>query len=215
MLTAVLLGLALGVRHAFDPDHVVAITAITSRHRSSWTASWIGASWGLGHSATVFAVGVAIIALRIAIPEALADLLELVVGVVLVGLGIANLIAARPNEAGGSLAAASRASLRATLARSGLVGLVHGLAGSAAVVLLALAAMPTPEAALVYLLVFGSGTVIGMIVFSSLVSVPLGALGRSEHAHRFVTAGTGMVSLVFGGFILFEFGSHAVWPALG
>jgi len=215
MLTAVLLGFALGVRHAFDPDHVIAITAITSRHRSSWTAAWIGASWGLGHSATIFAVGVVIIALRIAIPDSFANLLELVVGLVLVGLGIANLVASRPETAGRTLVPAKRAPLRATLARSGLVGFAHGLAGSAPVVLLALAAMRTPSAALVYLLVFGVGTLIAMVGFSLTVSVPLGALGRSPRAQRLVTASTGMLSLTFGCFILFESGSRAAWPAVG
>jgi len=215
MLTAIALGFILGVRHAFDPDHIVAVSAITARHRSGWTAAWIGMSWGLGHSLTVFVVGGAIIALRVAIPDGLASLLELGVGLVLVGLGVANLLAARPDGAEGSVPLERHAPLGATLARSGLVGLAHGLAGSAAVALLALAAMPTPAAGLVYLLVFGGGTLLAMVGFSFLVSLPLASIGGSPAAQRLVTAGTGLISLAFGCFVIFESGSRSVWPALG
>jgi len=215
MLTAVALGFALGVRHAFDPDHLVAVSAITARHRSAWTAAWVGMSWGLGHALTLFAVGGAIIALRVAIPDGLAGALELVVGLVLVALGVANLAAARREGAGTSPGMGPTAPLGTTLARSGLVGLAHGLAGSAPVALLALAAMPTPASMLVYLLVFGGGSLLAMIAFSFLVGLPLVRVGRSPSGQRLITAATGLVSLVFGCFVVFESGSRSVWPALG
>ena len=84
MLTAVALGFVLGLRHAFDPDHVIAVSAIAARHRSPWTASWVGVSWGVGHSATVLLSGALLIALRVAVPGGLARSLELGVGILLI-----------------------------------------------------------------------------------------------------------------------------------
>ena len=203
MLTAVLLGFVLGVRHAFDPDHIVAVSTITARHRNVWRAAWVGASWGIGHSATVVTVGATIIGLHLAIPESFTRAFELGVGVMLVGLGITNLLAAQPG----------RAKTPGTpppprgLARSGLVGLAHGLAGSAAVVLLAVAAMPTPAAAIAYLLLFGIGTIAGMIGSSLLLFAPLTWLGRGAGAQRAALACTGVVSLLLGCFLVYEIGT--------
>ena len=89
---------------------------------------------------------------------------------------------------------------------TGLVGLAHGLAGSAAIALLALAAMPTTSAALVYLLIFGIGTLTGMVGFSAALGVPLAAVGRNPRAGRLVCVGTGLVSIALGCLIVFEFG---------
>ena len=211
MLTATLLGFALGLRHAFDPDHVIAVSTIAARQRSPWTASWIGVSWGLGHGATVFAAGFAIIALGIAVPESFAHAMEFAVGALLVVLGVANLAASAPEPAACEID--SPRSLQSVLARSGLIGLAHGLAGSAAVVLLAMAAMPTPAAALVYLVVFAVGTIAGMVLFSMLVGTPFAALGSRPQMRRLVTASTGLASLVFGAYLMYEIGSLPGFPA--
>lgn len=207
MLTAVMLGFVLGLRHAFDPDHVVAVSAIVARHRSLWTASGIGVSWGLGHGATILAIGFLVIALQVAIPPGFAQAMELGIGVLLVLLGIANLLAATPPQP--AALAPQAAPLRATLARSGALGLAHGLAGSAPVALLALAAMPTPAAALSYLLVFGLGTIAGMVAFSFALGVPAARLSASAPFSRWVTAGTGMLSLLFGAWVIYEIGFAA------
>jgi hypothetical protein len=205
MLTAACLGFVLGLRHAFDPDHVIAVGTIVARHRSPWTAAWIGACWGLGHAATLFAIGFAVIALQLVIPSGLAQAMELGIGVLLVVLGVANLLAATPEP----LAAPRDARLHASLARSGSVGLAHGLAGSAPVALLALAAMPTPGAALAYLMVFGLGTIAGMVGFSLALGAPLARLGAQAPLSRWVTASTGMVSLLFGAWVIYELGFAA------
>lgn len=216
MLTAAVLGFVLGLRHAFDPDHVVAVTAISSRYRSPWTAAWVGASWGLGHSATVFAVGAVLIALHLTVPATLTLCFEFTVGAILVALGVANLAAARRSVAPGAGPRPERPrALHSTLARSGLVGLAHGLAGSAAVALLALAAMPTAAAAIVYLAVFGAGTITGMIGSSLFLCAPLAAFSRSHQGHRLVTAGTGLVSIVLGCFLMYQIGAAADLSALG
>jgi high-affinity nickel-transport protein len=216
VLTAALLGFALGLRHAFDPDHVVAVTAIGCRYRSPWTAAWVGASWGLGHSATIFAMGTLLIGLHVTVPAALTRFFELTVAAILVALGIANLASARrsPTDAAVPHPGRPRA-LHATLARSGLLGLAHGLAGSAAVALLALAAMQTSAAAIVYLVVFGVGTITGMLGASVFLCAPLAAFSRSQRGHRLVTAGTGLVSIVLGCFLLYQIGASVDRSALG
>lgn len=207
MLTAVLLGFVLGLRHAFDPDHVIAVSTILARHRSVWTASWIGISWGIGHGATLLAIGFLVIALQVAIPADFAQAMELGIGVLLVLLGFANLLAATPPQA--SPLAPQAGSLRASFARSGALGLAHGLAGSAPVALLAMAAMPTAGAALAYLLVFGVGTIAGMVAFSLTLGIPVARLGASAPFSRWVTAGTGVVSLLFGAWVIYEIGFAA------
>jgi hypothetical protein len=198
MLTAVALGFVLGLRHAFDPDHVIAVSAIAARHRSPWTASWVGVSWGVGHSATVLLSGALLIALRVAVPGGLARSLELGVGILLVVLGVVNLIAAAESAPDGhGPPDADGTPLRTSLTRSGLVGLAHGLAGSGAVALLATAAMPT---------VFGLGSIAGMVAFSLVLGAPFAALGEVGRWRRPLTAGTGLLSLGFGAWLVLQVG---------
>jgi hypothetical protein len=212
VLTAIALGFALGLRHAFDPDHVIAVSTLVARHRSPWTATWVGMSWGIGHSATILAAGALMIAARVAIPAGLTRSAEAGVGVLLLALGAANLAAAAgtatPEPAG---LAGEGPPLRTSLARSGITGLLHGLAGSGAVALLATAAMPAPAAAIVYLLVFALGSVAGMVAFSLLLGAPLVALGEEASWRRGLTALTGLVSLAFGAHLLHRLGWLSGW----
>jgi high-affinity nickel-transport protein len=203
MMTAAALGFLLGLRHAFDPDHVIAVSTIVARHRSPWSASWVGASWGVGHGLTILAIGALVIGLHIAVPDGLARSAEIGVGVLLVGLGVANLFAAyAPADAATAQRDAASPLLGRTLARSALVGLAHGLAGSAAVALLASAAMPSPTSALLFLGIFGAGSVTGMVAFSLLVGGPLSLLANAAGHRRFVLAGSGLLSLLFGAYLL-------------
>lgn len=205
MLTAITLGFLLGLRHAFEPDHVVAVATLVSRHRSPWSAAWVGTSWATGHALTILLVGALLIGLRIAVPERFTLAAELGVGVLLVSLGVANLKAAGRLRAPGAAPAAERPLAR-TLARSGAVGLAHGLAGSSALALLATAAMPTATAAFVYLLVFGAGNVAGMVACSMALGAPLRAVGHAP-AWRFrLAAGTGLASLLCGLWLIHRVG---------
>ena len=123
MLTAVLLGFVLGLRHAFDPDHVVAVSTVVARHHSPWTASWIGVSWGAGHALTILLVGACVVALQITIPEGLARSMELLIGVLLIALGVANLVHPRAVD-DGAPAARNESPLGAALARSEGFGII-------------------------------------------------------------------------------------------
>lgn len=157
-ITAIILGALLGLRHATDADHVVAVTAIVARERSLARAAGIGALWGIGHTLTLLVVGGTIVAFRLVIPPRIGLGLEFSVALMLITLGFTTL-RARDD--------APRATIRPFL-----VGLVHGLAGSAAVVLLVLATIRGTVASLVYLFVFGLGTILGMMVVTMLLAVP-------------------------------------------
>jgi high-affinity nickel-transport protein len=207
VLSAAILGFLLGLRHASDPDHVVAISTIVARHRSAWAASRVGVAWGLGHSLTIVAVGSALVALGVALPERLGLGFELLVGLVLVLLGISNLRQAGANalQAEGPLQLGHGGSLGAH-GRAFLVGLVHGLAGSAAVAILALAAMPSPAAAVLYLAVFSLGTIGGMVAISLGFGAPLALASAHSHAQRWIVAGSGAVSLGLGLWLVWKIG---------
>jgi high-affinity nickel-transport protein len=205
VLTAVLLGFALGVRHAADPDHVAAIAALVARHRRPRVAASIGAAWGVGHSATILAAGGALVALRIAIAPGWTLAAEALVAAILVGLGVANLRAVRRAADG----ADGVGCLGGTTARAFAVGVAHGLGGSAAVALLALAAMPDTRAALVYLGIFGFGTIGGMVALSFGLAVPLAAARPGPTLSRWVLGGSGAVSIAVGLYLFYAVGSSA------
>ena len=203
MLTAAFVGFLLGLRHASDPDHVVAISTIVTRHRSPWAASRVGVAWGLGHSLTIVAVGGAVVVLGLALPARLALSLELLVGIVLVALGVSNLRSASqaPHDPHGH-----SASSVGPLGRAFFVGLVHGLAGSAAVALLALAAMPGPAAAILYLAIFSLGTIAGMVAISLGVGAPLALASGRSPVQRWIVAGSGALSLGLGLWVVWRIG---------
>lgn len=209
MLTALLLGFALGIRHAADPDHVAAIAALVARHRRPAVAAAIGAAWGIGHSLTILAVGGAFVALRIAVEPRWTLAAEGVVAAILVALGVANLRALRRGE--GALAAQPPAAgrLGSSTLRAGAVGVAHGLGGSAAVALLALAAVRSADAALAYLGVFGLGTIGGMVALSCGLACPLAAASRGPALARWVLGGSGAFSIAVGLYLFYAVGSSA------
>ena len=194
-LSAAFLGLLLGLRHATDADHVVAVTTIVTRERSFARAARIGGLWGVGHSLTVFVVGGALVVFRLVIPPRIGLGLEFGVALMLILLGFNNL---RPAAAAGAHHAHEHP--RAfTGWRPLLVGVVHGLAGSAAVAILVLAAIPETAWALAYLAVFGVGTVVGMMLVTWLVAAPsIYAARRVVRFQRGIRLAAGALSLGFG-----------------
>ena len=194
-LSAAVLGFLLGLRHATDADHVVAVTAIVAREQQFSRAARIGMLWGIGHSLTVFVIGGAIVAFRIAIPPRLGLALEFGVALMLILLGFSAL---RPGSAVSGDHDAHHAA-RAGGWRPLLVGVVHGLAGSAAVALLVLAVIPDTAWALAYLVVFGVGTVAGMTVVTWLIAAPaMYAATRVARLQRGIRFAAGTLSLLFG-----------------
>jgi high-affinity nickel-transport protein len=262
-LAILAIGFFLGMRHATDPDHVIAVSTIVSRERSIAKAAFIGILWGLGHTLTILAVGAAIILFGLAIPARVGLTMEFCVGLMLILLGVLNLSGAmkwmsqkfspaHPPVTGEhahihehdtklhfhwhSHAAerehhATTLELPEALERSfaglGLyqslrplfVGIVHGLAGSAAVALLVLSAIREPKWAVLYLLVFGVGTIAGMMLITSIIALPFSFVGyRFAWLNRSLVTGSGVLSLAFGLFVCYQIGfvdglftSHPNW----
>ncbi|MBI3567698.1 MAG: high-affinity nickel-transport family protein [Gemmatimonadetes bacterium] len=191
-LSAGLLGFLLGLKHATDADHVVAVTAIVARERTFRRAAWIGGLWGIGHSLTVFLVGGAIIAFRIVMPPRLGLGLEFLVAVMLILLGFANLRRGNDGQPREQVP-------HFHPARPVMVGIVHGLAGSASVALLVLAAIPNSTWAFAYLFVFGVGTIAGMMLVTGMLAAPAVFAGhRMLGWQRGIRLAAGTLSVVFG-----------------
>ena len=255
-IAVVALGFFLGMRHATDADHVIAVATIVARERSARPAAAIGAAWGLGHTVTILVVGGAIILLGWVIPPRVGMSMEMAVGFMLCLLGLVNLRGvtgwlretADEIRSGGSHHLHSHAHqhgdyvhthvhghdpeshphdptrtpvswldrhfgrLRGyAIVRPLVIGIVHGLAGSAAVVLLVLATIQSSEWALLYLLVFGLGTIGGMMLITMALAMPFAATGtRFTRLHRALRFASGAVSLVFGVFFAYEAGAGLI-----
>jgi len=254
-LAIALLGLLLGMRHATDPDHVIAVTTILSRERRLVVAARIGVVWGLGHTLTVLLVGAAIIVFKIAIPVRLGLAMEFAVAVVLILLGVGAAASLMRNAAtrmrlslseqeglvvhahahahGGAVHLHSHVHVgsheniddamhhdhrisadrlppfaaRRPLLRSFAVGLVHGLAGSAAIALLVLSAIPQPLWATLYLVIFCVGTVIGMGLITTAIATPFMVVSRrASWIHQGLVTGSGLLSFGFGLFLAYQIG---------
>ena len=193
-LSIAFLGFLLGVRHAIDPDHVVAVGTIATRTTSFRRAAAVGALWGIGHTLTILAVGGTIILLRVVISPRVGLAMEFAVALMLILLGVQNLASARQENAPAP-----------SPARPFVVGMVHGMAGSAAIVLLVLATVTDPIWALAYLILFGTGTVVGMIIVTGIIAVPASlAVARVRNARRWLTLASGVVSVALGVFLASE-----------
>jgi high-affinity nickel-transport protein len=221
VFSILVLGFFLGMRHATDVDHVVAVTTIVSRERSVRGAALLGSLWGVGHTLTIVLVGGAIILFSIVIPPRVGLSMEMAVAVMLVVLGALNATgamerideaahAARHGVAPGEAHAAAhegRPSGLAAAARSLVVGVVHGLAGSAAVALLVLTTLRDTRWAVLYLVVFGVGTIAGMMLLTIAMVTPLAlAARRMTNLPRTMARVTGLVSVALGIFLAYRIG---------
>jgi sulfite exporter TauE/SafE len=194
------LGFILGLKHATEADHLAAVSAIVSEKRSMWQSAFVGAMWGVGHTFSLLVAGFFVIALGVAIPERVADILELLVALMIIFLGTRLLyviLRSRPDL-----------HIHASGGRPLIVGIVHGLAGSAALTLLVLSEVVRNGSAmlgLLYLLVFGIGSIGGMLLMSSLIGLPI-TLGVRFFQRTLVPMRVlaGVMSLTFGFFYAFR-----------
>jgi high-affinity nickel-transport protein len=243
-LPLVVVGFLLGMMHATDADHVVAVSTIVSRERGLRGAASVGLLWGAGHSVTVFACGTAIILFNLVIPAQLEQTLEFCVAVMLVVLGVLTLSWVAQQVRGrltSAVAAGMSAGLWGTAVsleipgqpdnpaaaqqrrepllgrldlrlggfagyralRPVLIGIVHGLAGSAAVALLVLAQIHEPAWAVAYLILFGVGTTAGMMLITALIAVPFLRTRRMP--------GLNFAMQVLGGVLSVGLGCYMAW----
>jgi len=219
-ISILLVGFALGLQHAIEADHLAAVSAIISEKKSLLTASVVGGLWGLGHTIALFAAGTAVIFLKVQISETAEARLEAGVGVMLVLLGLnalrklysAEKVHVHKHEHDGrehihihSHRSAPVASHHRFGPRSVLIGMVHGLAGSAALMLLILPVIPSPAVALLYIVIFGVGSIGGMMAMSFLIGLPFHFTAvRFNALNGAIRVAAGLFSLGLGGFIVYE-----------
>ncbi|MCA0987299.1 sulfite exporter TauE/SafE family protein [Guptibacillus algicola] len=197
-LTSVLLvGLILGIKHAIEPDHVIAVSTVASNTKKWWRSSFAGIFWGIGHTATLFIVGIMVIALKGTIPEGWSLWMEVIVGVMLVYLGFKSMIVARKEKVG------QVNDKRSPYLKSVVIGSIHGLAGSGALVLLTISSVDHIWEGALYILVFGLGTVIGMLFFTTVLAIPF-LLSKSKSFHYNLTRFAGLVSVLFGVYYMYS-----------
>lgn len=247
MLALAGFGFLLGMRHATDADHVIAVTTILNRSQRFLHGTVIGAIWGLGHTITVLVVGVAIIVFGVVIPPAVGLGMEFAVALMLIALGILSLtggmrriverftppaplhghphehLHAHDAETDPEMHAHGHAHLHGHGSNPGLVaafgwfqlgrplvvGLVHGLAGSAAVAFLVLTDLAVRDTglALVYLVIFCAGVAAGMAILTTVMGLPfLVSRVRSERINRWLTIASGVLSLAFGLYLAYQIG---------
>jgi ABC-type nickel/cobalt efflux system permease component RcnA len=231
-LAALILGLLLGLKHATDADHVVAVSTIVSEYRNAWRGIWIGASWGLGHTTPLLVLGIVILLLKERVAEAYEDVapfLEFGVGIMLVLLGLqvfwnfrrrgihvheheheedphrhlhTHEMPSAP-ESHHSFFQPGKPFFRL---KSYVVGVVHGLAGSAAVMLVVLTTdvVSSFVVGLFYLILFGVGTVLSMGLLTLLMGIPFAISGQFERVNRVIAGVAGVSSISFGLFLMYE-----------
>lgn len=221
MFSVLLLGLLLGLQHAMEADHLAAVASLTTRGKSLRDAARQGTAWGLGHSLTLLLVGGSVLLIDGVIGEQLSLLLESAVGLMLILLGADVLLQLyrrrihyhvhqhasethfhAHSHAPGSQHAADphhhRHDQRLPL-RSMMVGMVHGMAGSAALIVFALGSVQSLWQGLAYIAIFGVGSVIGMTALAVIISLPLRWSARSlTWAHNGLTAMLGIFTLTLG-----------------
>jgi high-affinity nickel permease len=211
--TACLLGFANGMRHAFEPDHLAAVSTLVAGERSAKASVRYAAAWGAGHAAMLVVVGGALALLRAELPAVTSDGLELVVAVVLVALGVRGLAQAKRlgrvgqtfTHAHGELAhshGGARDHLHVskwTLARLPfVVGLVHGLAGSGALAALVASHVATPVFSVAFITIYAVGAAVGMATLAGVLGWPLARLARSPRAMPLLVGVSAAASLVVG-----------------
>jgi high-affinity nickel permease len=222
LIAALGLGFLLGLRHAMEADHVAAVSTFVSQDRTLLRACLRGTFWGIGHTAALLAAGLAVIAFKLRIPPGFERGVDTCIGLVLILLGGHVLLRAlsalslhshehvhdgvrhsHVHVHVGPDAVHDHVHLFAGARRPLLMGLLHGLGGGGALVLVVLATLPSPGAALLYILVFGVGSTAGMLVLSGLIGLPFALLARgSARALTLLQVAVGAVSVLVGVFML-------------
>jgi len=215
VITVLGLGIFLGLEHALDGDHIAAISTLVSKHKNFRKASILGVFWGLGHTTTLLIAGIFVLFLKIAIPEKIALSLEFVVGIMIVILGfsvVRDVIFSKKHMHKHShnghthlhVHSHKQTSDHVHYHKPFIVGLIHGLAGSAALMLLVLSTVESRLLGLLFIMIFGIGSIIGMSIVSGAISLPFIFSSQKELTNRRIRYIAGSFSMLFGLMIMLE-----------
>jgi ABC-type nickel/cobalt efflux system permease component RcnA len=239
MLSILVLGFLIGMRHTLEADHVAAVAILTTRVGSMRRAAPLGLLWGAGHTLALGAFGMAALMMETVVPRDLAAFLELAVGVMLMVLGVEVLYRLRRERIhfhvhrhGGVVHFHAHSHARMSItearhpnprqghttlrhnhdhprklkARVFFIGIMHGMAGSAALIVLTMQSLPSPAAGAVYILLFGAGSTLGMAVLSAAIAWPLRRWGQTQTwLNNAARVSVGVLTIVFGAVIVFDF----------
>ncbi|WP_338453134.1 sulfite exporter TauE/SafE family protein [Niallia oryzisoli] len=208
LISVLAIGFLLGIKHAVEPDHVIAVSTIASQSKKLWQASLAGVFWGIGHTATLFIIGIVLIMLNNDIPEKWSLSLEFLVGIMLVYLGVASMLSIRKKREFDKqqIELHNPPIKKTTYYKSVFIGFVHGLAGSAAMVILTMSTVKSVWEGALYIIVFGVGTVIGMLLFTTIIGVPFILNMKSKVTSRALIFATGAISTIFGFYYMYNLG---------
>ncbi|MEY9867634.1 urease accessory protein UreH [Peribacillus sp. RS7] len=193
------LGFLLGIKHSLEPDHVIAVATTAGNTKKISRSTLTGVYWGIGHTCTLFLTGMLYIWMKGEIPESLSMTLEFGVGVMLVILGAKSLFKDRLNITN------DHDGLRPFLV-SALIGFVHGLAGSAAMVILTMSTVTGIGEGSIYIIIFGAGTIIGMLCFTTILGIPFALNGKNIGLNRTFIKLAGAISFGFGLYYIYKLG---------
>ncbi|WP_273122387.1 urease accessory protein UreH [Metabacillus sp. HB246100] len=198
-LSVLFLGLLMGIKHSLEPDHVIAVATVAGKGKKLWISTLTGVFWGIGHTLTLFIVGIAIILLKGGISAEWAMSLEFLVGIMLVYFGIKSILTKKEQLQDTQLHQHS-------YVKSTFIGFIHGLAGSAAMVLLTISTVNSVWESIIYILVFGVGTILGMMFFTTIIGLPFVYSRKNIGVSRSLTMLTGAVSFGFGLYYMYNLG---------
>ena len=235
LLSATVLGFLLGLKHATDADHVVAVASIVDRSKNIWRGLWIGFSWGLGHTAPLLILGIIILLFKETVLdryENIAPFFEFAVGIMLISLGAQVFWQLRESRVhvhehhhdkkthvhvhtshqfnedisetdDHNFFSIGMSSFRM---KSFFVGMIHGLAGSAAVMLALLPTIESTWIGIIYLLLFGVGTILSMSIITILLGVPFAMSSNNKKIYRYISSSAGTISILFGVALMSDIG---------
>lgn len=230
MMSVLFLGFLIGMRHAVEADHVAAVASLVTRCHSVRESVRLGSAWGLGHTLTLFLFGSVVILMDVMLPDRMAMMLEFAVGIMLIVLGIdvirrvirerlhfhghqhdngvRHFHAHSHQDEGPHEDSAHKHTHRKKIPlRALLIGMMHGMAGSAALIILTLQTVTSPLTGLIYMLLFGLGSIIGMALLSAIIMIPLRrSAQRLTWFYNGLQTAVGFGTLLLGGYVLFEIG---------
>ncbi|GBF10568.1 sulfite exporter TauE/SafE family protein [Tepidibacillus sp. HK-1] len=222
-LEVLMIGFVLGMKHAIEPDHIIAVSTIASQSKSLWRSSLAGVFWGIGHTATIFIVGISFIWIKGEIPVTWAMSLEFLVGIMLVVLGVSTILTFKKNkihvhhhEHNGiahihfhdrhDSHVHPKDEKKLSYLKSLMIGFIHGLAGSAAMIILTMSTVHNPIEGAIYIIVFGVGTTISMLSFTTLIGIPFVLSAKHIQMNQSLTIFAGALSMIFGFYYMYNLG---------